>query len=198
MKLDKLVLPRVRTDRSSSSGPDFSASTTYLPTSSSRDEPPAKTHFDRTHTTRLAEDLYHLLRLFDHIMEEEYCEDHKDMQHLHSSSSDSSSTGKCDRVTCDFCGTDIFQSFFECRDCGNAFPGSDHTPSSPGAGLGDGLVICPSCYVEGRSCRCGSMEPVQFRPFEDLLSVRRRAVGVTLSLREGGILNRNHNVIDER
>ncbi|CDO68310.1 hypothetical protein BN946_scf184799.g37 [Trametes cinnabarina] len=72
---------------------------------------------------------------------------------------------------CDFCGADLFQSFFECKHC-----------REPGAGVqpevGDGLLICPGCYVEGRSCVCGQLEPVQCRSFDTLLLERNAAAEV--------------------
>lgn len=71
-------------------------------------------------------------------------------------------------LACDFCGADIFQSFFECQTC---------VPSNSSASmqLGDGILICPSCYVEGRTCLCETMVPVQCRPFEQLLQDRNKA-----------------------
>ncbi|OCH88258.1 hypothetical protein OBBRIDRAFT_734811 [Obba rivulosa] len=70
---------------------------------------------------------------------------------------------------CDFCGADMFQSFFECRDCVLV------QDVDAVLGNGDGLLICAPCYVEGRSCLCEEMEPVQCRPFGDLLRDRNRA-----------------------
>jgi hypothetical protein len=74
-----------------------------------------------------------------------------------------------DRITCDFCSADIFQSFLECRVCVKK-PG-EVTP-------GYGCVVCPRCYVDGRTCRCGTMNPAQCRPFDDLLKVRDEAIEV--------------------
>jgi hypothetical protein len=80
-----------------------------------------------------------------------------------------------ERTTCDFCGADVFQSFFECRKCTAGQSGlSDH----------GSYVVCAGCYVEGRSCKCLIMEPMQCRPFDDLLSVRRRTVE---ALQAGGL-----------
>lgn len=67
---------------------------------------------------------------------------------------------------CDFCGADIFQSFFECRKCVRSSEGDKLS-------IGDGLLICPSCYVTGRTCRCGHMQAAQVRPFEDLFQARQ-------------------------
>ncbi|KAI8998664.1 hypothetical protein BD414DRAFT_453628, partial [Trametes punicea] len=74
-------------------------------------------------------------------------------------------------IACDFCGADLFQSFFECKRCW----------TSEGAlqlQVGDGLLLCPACYVEGRSCDCGEMEPAQCRPFDTLLFDRNQAMQV--------------------
>src|SRR5271154_1765601 len=40
------------------------------------------------------------------------------------------------------------------------------------------LTLCPSCYIDGRTCRCGSMIPVQCRRFDDLISDRERVAQV--------------------
>ncbi|KZT56402.1 hypothetical protein CALCODRAFT_555925 [Calocera cornea HHB12733] len=68
------------------------------------------------------------------------------------------------RLSCDFCGADIFQSYFECRDC-------DEDGNEP-------VTICSACYVEGRSCVCEVMQPVHVRPFKMLLEARNTAVAV--------------------
>ncbi|KAI0637005.1 hypothetical protein C8Q77DRAFT_1051081 [Trametes polyzona] len=75
---------------------------------------------------------------------------------------------------CDFCGADIFQSFFECERC--VAPHSDYEKT------GDGLHICPGCYVEGRICECEKMQPIQCRPFADLVSDRNDAAKVVSDL----------------
>ncbi|KAF8623479.1 hypothetical protein AX15_006263 [Amanita polypyramis BW_CC] len=71
-----------------------------------------------------------------------------------------------DRITCDFCEADIFQSFFECRQC-------VENPEQVTPGYG--CTICPRCYTDGRSCQCGSMNPMRCRPFDDLLKVLNEA-----------------------
>lgn len=80
-------------------------------------------------------------------------------------------------LCCDFCGADIFQSYFECKRCGGAEPVSpshrgDAVPATTSAA--EGLIICPGCYVEGRSCACKSMDPAQRRPFEELFEERNQ------------------------
>ena len=75
---------------------------------------------------------------------------------------------------CDFCGSDIFQSFFECQQCSINLGDNVEVPQN----IGDGLIICPSCYVEGRTCACGSMEPAQCRPFRLLVQTRNKTAGI--------------------
>ena len=69
-----------------------------------------------------------------------------------------------DLIICDFCRADIFQSYFECRQCG-ASQKDD----------GERFIICPHCYIEGRSCKCTFMLPVQNFPMEILFEAQRQA-----------------------
>ena len=77
--------------------------------------------------------------------------------------SDMTTFDDSDGIVCDFCGCDIFQSFFECRRCRD---GSDN------------CNICSGCYVEGRSCNCGVMIPMQCRDFGILIRSRTQVVKV--------------------
>lgn len=70
-------------------------------------------------------------------------------------------------LICDFCGGDIFQSFFECKIC--------HTDSLACGQKVDNIVICPGCYVEGRSCSCTFMTPVQNYALQILLKAQNDA-----------------------
>ncbi|KAG9040364.1 hypothetical protein FS837_000733 [Tulasnella sp. UAMH 9824] len=73
---------------------------------------------------------------------------------------------------CNFCGADIFQSFFECGQCiALAVDAAEDLASKT-------YQICATCYVEGRSCKCIIMEPMQRWPFLDLLAVRNRAAAI--------------------
>jgi hypothetical protein len=69
-------------------------------------------------------------------------------------------------LTCDFCGADIFQSFFECKTC----------TKSEYQDIGDGFVVCAGCYAEGRCCQCEVMIPTLCYPFQRLLEHRVAAV----------------------
>lgn len=84
---------------------------------------------------------------------------------------------------CDYCGADIFQSFFECRECSPIhYTAIDDDEENNRPTLGDGLLICSPCYAEGRTCACKLMHAVQCRPFTDLLRDRNEAVGVLQAL----------------
>ncbi|KAI5121653.1 hypothetical protein M0805_002729 [Coniferiporia weirii] len=84
-------------------------------------------------------------------------------------------------ITCDFCGADVFQSFFECKRCGEVEPENVTSADSNGDRSSitgtevDGIVICPGCYVEGRSCPCAIMNPVQRYPMDVLLRAQNEA-----------------------
>lgn len=108
----------------------------------------------------VVQDIKELLTLYDSILVEEYEPRHKDMV--------SRPTEEDICIDCDFCGCDIFQSFFECG------------PSS------DGCVICPGCYVEGRNCKCKNarMHPMQCRDFQQLVDVRTNAVNAVARYEE--------------
>ncbi|RPD80033.1 hypothetical protein L226DRAFT_454024 [Lentinus tigrinus ALCF2SS1-7] len=141
--------------------------------------------------------LLRLVRLFDDVLYQEYAQSHDDFEHITRSEASSrwslsandtprklvrivppSPTVEKDRsddkgscnLACDFCGADIFQSFFECRQC--------RADGAVELQIGDGLLVCPACYVEGRTCSCDEMEPRQCRPFDVLLHDRNEAASV--------------------
>ncbi len=72
-------------------------------------------------------------------------------------------------LTCDFCTGDIFNGFLECPSC--------EEDSTMDDGNVESVIICPGCYTEGRTCRCGEMMPRQCRNFETLLNDRAQAFG---------------------
>lgn len=118
---------------------------------------------------QLANDVQASLELFLEIFQDEY---HPDADVLGCVVDDFNhniyDTGGYPGFVCDFCGSDIFISFFCCQDC--------FLPTEDSSGLGGGLHICPGCYVEGRSCRCGLMDPVQSWPLRILYADYNRAV----------------------
>ncbi|PVG01994.1 hypothetical protein CPB86DRAFT_780884 [Serendipita vermifera] len=63
-----------------------------------------------------------------------------------------------DSEVCGFCGSDIWQSALMCENC---------TLDDNGRNV----LICPPCYLDGRSCLCKRMRPVQSSSQEQLLEV---------------------------
>ncbi|KAG6860621.1 hypothetical protein C0995_009270 [Termitomyces sp. Mi166 len=130
-----------------------------------------------------------LLKLFDSVLLEE-SPPHRRLHCLQPTTLLAASPGSpvvsptvIDQLTCDFCGADIFQSFFECLNCVHAAKGSN----SPMVKHGDGLVICAGCYIEGRSCKCGNMDPIQCRPFQELLAVRNKVADLLSACKPNAI-----------
>ena len=99
-------------------------------------------------------ELITLVRLFDEVLLEEYCKDHSllDSPDIHQ-----------DRLTCSFCGSCLFLSSFFCNGCSEATSGR--------------VLICPGCYVEGRTCHCDAMHAVRLGDFQGTLQDRNNAVG---------------------
>jgi hypothetical protein len=75
-------------------------------------------------------------------------------------------TRTLDGESCDCCGADIWQSAMICTSCS---PGAADKAETP-------HFICGSCYIDGRSCACETMQPVQARPFDELISLANNAV----------------------
>jgi hypothetical protein len=179
-----------------------------LPVSSSRDEPPALSASESRNKLRLGKALRRLIDLFDDVLVEDFCKDHDQMPHVttHVASADSSNkSSDCStpstiegisHVTCDFCGTDVFQSFFECRKCVVSPADEAMETGTTHEVRDDGLVICPSCYVEGRTCRCEIMQPMQCRPFNELLRDRKIAMKVLEQVENGQ--TQKHVILTER
>lgn len=100
-----------------------------------------------------AQDLDTLIRLFDEILQDDYCRGHGslDVTDLQERS-----------LRCSFCGSCLFLSGFFCRGC-------SQERSTP-------VLLCPGCYIEGRSCRCNTLSPVRLGGFPDALQDRNNAV----------------------
>ena len=111
-----------------------------------------------------------LLELFREIILDEYHPDAEFLDHVvHDFNHNVYDTEGYPTFSCDFCGSDIFISFFCCKCCSLSAESS--------SGVSDGLHICPGCYAEGRSCRCERlMNPVQCWPLEILYADYNRAV----------------------
>ncbi|EKM82524.1 hypothetical protein AGABI1DRAFT_104482, partial [Agaricus bisporus var. burnettii JB137-S8] len=113
---------------------------------------------------RLAE----VLRLYDHILIEEYSPygDSVDADKPRSKDEEEGSPLQTsvlveDFHMCDFCGADIFQSYFQC---------------SQSRGPEASTIICSGCYAEGRTCACEDMIPKQRQQSSILLSARWEAL----------------------
>jgi hypothetical protein len=117
-----------------------------------------------------ANDVQKLLELFREVILEEYYPDAEILNHvIKDFKHNVYDTEDYPAFSCDFCGSDIFVSFFCCKHCSLL---AKNTST-----ISDGLHICPGCYVEGRSCGCGAlMEPVQCWPLRILYGDYNRAV----------------------
>lgn len=106
-----------------------------------------------SHLAGITQDLNTLVRLFDEILQEEYCDDHKSLDYAEIQRGHS---------TCNFCGSCLFLSSFLCHRC------SQETTSP--------VLICAGCYIEGRTCHCDAMNPVRLGDFTSALQDRNNAI----------------------
>ena len=120
---------------------------------------------DNIEVKQLVSDIQELLLLYEFILAEEF-ETHREEMPRRSAQNEANSIDD-EHITCDFCGSDIFQSFLECQTC--------EADSAEG-----GYVVCPGCYAEGRSCKCKCqiMQRMQRRQFKLLLDTRAEAIQV--------------------
>ncbi|KAH9958268.1 hypothetical protein BC827DRAFT_1136369 [Russula dissimulans] len=119
---------------------------------------------------QLANDMQKLLDLFREIIQDECYPDADLLDHvIRDFNHNVYDTEGYPAFSCDFCGSDIFVSFFCCKDCSLS---AQDTSS-----INDSLHICPGCYAEGRTCGCGRlMDPVQCWPLQILYGDHDRAV----------------------
>ena len=68
--------------------------------------------------------------------------------------------------SCAFCGGEMFQKGFRCK---NECPrgGTDSIPTNT-------ISVCPSCYIDGRTCLCGEMLPFRLLPMEQMVAARNK------------------------
>lgn len=117
----------------------------------------------------MAKRLTTVLRLYDRILLEEYSPYGDSLVFSKTGSKiqdEGESSTQCadladDFQTCDFCGADIFQSYFQC---------SGNSASEAG------FTICPGCYAEGRACACEEMDQKQRQKFSTLFAARWSAI----------------------
>ncbi|KAF9646384.1 hypothetical protein BDM02DRAFT_3171746, partial [Thelephora ganbajun] len=107
-----------------------------------------------TSVNPLCKEVARLIELLDDVLEQEYSTQHRRLRVTNNFTPGSHGHA------CDFCGADIFLSSFQCESC------SSEDDS------GDPISLCPTCVVEGRTCKCRSMEPVQSGSFRELLGNR--------------------------
>jgi len=107
------------------------------------------THFSHLNMTEKR----HMRRIYD-ILDEMFVADY------HPQLLEATYPQSSEHIQCDCCAADIFQAYLECHKCSSS--------SEP-------YVICPMCYVEGRSCTCRVMTPCSVRDWQDLISVRNTA-----------------------
>lgn len=111
-----------------------------------------------TSSTSLREEtistLHILIPILDEIINSEYDTGHASIT-LHTDTS---------FLVCDFCGADIFVSFFECVSCLDR----DVEPH-------EAYHLCGGCFVEGRNCACGGLQPKQRMRFDSIIAVRNNA-----------------------
>lgn len=102
----------------------------------------------------MARDFYALVRLFDEVLKDDYCDGHATLDTIDNQELP---------LSCSFCGACLFLSGFLCKECSQG----SNTP----------ILLCPGCYVEGRSCRCDTMSPIRLGDFVGALLDRNNAVG---------------------
>jgi hypothetical protein len=113
---------------------------------------------------RVGVELQKLIHLFDDVLLEGYSNNH-DTLFL--------PTNLGHNPTCQYCGSSLFLSYFECAN--TCF---DLETSSPQVDMI--IRVCGPCYVEGRFCACKEMTPRRLHNFSIMLQERNDSV-VTLS-----------------
>ena len=66
---------------------------------------------------------------------------------------------------CDFCGGELFFVVFRCA----AVCGQDEITEED---IGNQILLCVFCYMDGRTCDCEAMKPYLLRLDSDLLDLR--------------------------
>ena len=129
----------------------------------------------------LGKEVARLIELLDDVLEQEFSTQHRRLRQV----TNSFAPGGHGDV-CDFCGADIFLSSFQCDSC-----------SSEG-GSGDPICLCPTCVVEGRTCKCRGMEPVQSGSFRELLRNRNNAMLKLREAHEAGFYEEEPEVLSDQ
>jgi hypothetical protein len=72
---------------------------------------------------------------------------------------------------CSFCRGELFRAIFCCTNscfCDDAAAGSE----------GSKILICDLCFIDGRACQCGSMEPYQLQSLVGLIELRTSVMNI--------------------
>ena len=129
----------------------------------------------------LCQEVARLIALLDDILEQEYSTHHRRLRQITNSFAPNGHNH-----VCDFCGADIFLSSFQCDSC------------SSRDGSEDPVCICPTCVVEGRMCKCRSMEPVQNGSFRDILRTRNNAMVKLREAHDAGFYEEEPEVLSDQ
>lgn len=122
------------------------------------DSPPTP-ELDGLSLQQITKCLRTLLQLFDEVLLEGYCRDHESLALVDHLSNEQA---------CHFCGSCLFLSCFRCiGGCSNS-----ERDSLPG---NSSICVCPACYVEGRTCGCGNMDPERLSGLSHMLQDRNHA-----------------------
>ena len=109
------------------------------------------------HIQRIVDKVVEVLPLFDKIIKEEFVNTERagHLEKMDNGQKQVEGIEGFHNLVCDYCGADIFQSYFECTSssCGDPVPVDGQTR--------DPIHICVGCAVEGRSCNCGMAKPKQ-------------------------------------
>jgi len=121
------------------------------------------------HPERDIETSTKLIQLFDDVLQEEYGREHDSLPLIPRTSQP---------PTCDFCGANLFLSVFQCMGKCGADEVSHPRNTAP--------TVCPSCFVEGRTCICGDMSPSRLQSFSTVLEQRNLAAAAVRRLQGSG------------
>lgn len=108
-------------------------------------------------------DLADMLGLFEEVLTSGFCNDDEAVPILSLATPPQ---------FCAFCGGELFRSVFSCTG------GCERDQDQPG----NKITLCGSCYVDGRTCECGIMEPRRLQPLAEFLKVQDDIHGLLLDL----------------
>ncbi len=163
-----------------------------LPASSSKKTRSRNTKEPPANLVAPMTDLKKLMDLFDKILREEYPGsdwESKESTLAHALPLCIETSESSYNLSCDFCGSDIFLSGFECKSpdtCTSLNP--LRVDPDCGTSSSDACILCPGCYVEGRTCPCGLMQPIFYRSYQVLVEERNKAARVVNSIVTGATI----------